>query len=203
MPAVPATERDESLGALLLARARAAIGRALGRAVELPDDPALAVRGATLVALSVDGKLRGRAGGARPVRALRDDVAANAVAAALHAPDSVPLAAAELDALRIEVALLSEIEFLDFADDAALLAQLTPFEHGLMLFGGCRGASFLPGDWRHFPDPGRFLAALKARAGVAAERPAGALMAARYRVRTWSESMHVQPREYAGADPRA
>jgi AmmeMemoRadiSam system protein A len=188
MPQPPATEND-ALGRELLARARAAIAHALGRgaAPGASSHPALAGRGASFVTLKKHGELRGCIGSVRAQRPLAEDVAQNAVAAAMRDPRFPPLAADELDAVEIEVSLLSEPEFLDFADEEGLLAQLRPGIDGLILFAGCRSATFLPQVWEQLPEPQHFLAALKQKAGLAPKRPAAGLMAARYQVRKWRE----------------
>ncbi|THF63490.1 AmmeMemoRadiSam system protein A [Pseudothauera rhizosphaerae] len=186
MPQPPDT--DDALGAVLLARARTAIARELGAAAPaLPDDPALEQRGATFVTLKKHGELRGCIGSLRAQRPLGEDVAANAVAAATRDPRFPPLMAKELAEVDIEVSLLSEPEFLDFADEDDLLAQLRPFEDGLILFAGCRSATFLPQVWEQLPEPRRFLAALKQKGGLPPDYPVSQLMAARYHVRKWHE----------------
>lgn len=189
MPQPPATE-DDALGKALLARARAAIAHALGHkgaGAEESDHPALARRGASFVTLKKNGELRGCIGSLRAQRPLAEDVASNAVAAATRDPRFPPLSADELAGVDIEVSLLSEPEFLDFDDERHLLAQLRPGTDGLILFSGCRSATFLPQVWEQLPDPRTFLAALKQKAGLPPERPAANLMAARYQVRKWRE----------------
>ncbi len=177
---------DTELGTLLLARARQAIAHHLGLGEPPPPEPALAERGATFVTLTKDGELRGCIGSLRPQRSLAEDVAANAVGACRD-PRFPPLAATEFPLIRIEVSLLSAPDFLAFADEAGLLSQLRPGEDGLILFAGCRSATFLPQVWSQLPEPARFLAALKHKLGLAADHPAERLMAARYSVRKWME----------------
>lgn len=177
------------LGARLLARARQAIAHhlGLGPAAGKDDDPRLATRGATFVTLKEDGELRGCIGSLRAQRPLAEDVVANAVAAASRDPRFPPVAADEFDRLHIEVSLLSEPEFIDFRDEAELLAQLRPGEDGLILFAGCRSATFLPQVWDQLPEPAQFLAALKHKAGLDPARTVDGLMAARYQVQKWQE----------------
>lgn len=185
---MPATSTE--LGALLLARARQAIAHHLGRAAAPPpaaDDPRLAGRGATFVTLKRQGELRGCIGSVRPQRPLGDDVVENAMAAASRDHRFPPLTADELDTTDIEVSLLSPAEFLDFRNDAELLAQLRPGEDGLILFAGCRSATFLPQVWENLPAPADFLAALKHKAGLDPQRPIDGMMAARYTVQKWRE----------------
>lgn len=181
---------ETELGDTLLGLARAAIAHHLGRGPQpvVPDEARLRERGATFVTLTEDGELRGCIGSLRRGRALAEDVIANAVAAASADPRFEPLQAGELDRIRVEVSLLSEPEYLEFADEDALLAQLRPNEDGLIVFSGCRSATFLPQVWEQLPVPRDFLAALKRKAGLAPDRPVPGLMAARYQVRKWKEA---------------
>lgn len=178
------------LGPRLLALARAAIAHHLGAGPEpVPgDDAALRARGASFVTLRLDGKLRGCIGSIRRSRALGEDVVANAVAAASRDSRFAPLALDELARTRIEVSLLSEPEFLEFSDEASLLAQLQPHRHGLMLFNCCASTTFLPQVWEQLPEPADFLAALKRKAGLRPDHDVLALMAARYTVDKWQEA---------------
>ena len=181
---------DTDLGSTLLALARQAIAHHLGRAPApvVPDDPRLHAKGATFITLTKDGDLRGCIGSLRRSRKLGDDVLANAVAAAMEDPRFPPLEADELDAIAIEVSVLSEPEFLDFFGEEELLAQLRPGEDGLIIFSGCRSATFLPQVWEQLPEPRQFLAALKHKAGLPTNREVVELMAARYHVQKWKET---------------
>ncbi len=186
---MPANSTDkDALGPLLLARARQAIAHHIGLGPAPADDPRLAQRGACFVTLTLDGALRGCIGSVRPQRALGEDVATNAVGAASRDPRFAPVDSAEFDRLQIEVSLLSSPEFIDFNTEAELLAQLKPGEDGLILFAGCRSATFLPQVWEQLPAPTAFLGALKHKAGLAPERPVDGLMAARYTVQLWQEN---------------
>ena len=153
----------------------------------LAGDPRLDGPGATFVTLTRDGDLRGCVGSVRAQRPLGEDVATNAVAAATRDTRFAPVTRAELNDLRVEVSLLSDPQFLEFASEDELLQQLRPEVDGLMLFAGCRSAVFLPHVWTQLREPSLFLAALKEKAGVAAGRPADTLMAAAFTVRKWKE----------------
>lgn len=177
------------LGPPLLRLAREAIAHwlALGPAPSPPDDSRLQARGACFVTLTLDGELRGCMGSLRRTRSLGNDVIENAVAAATRDPRFPPLTAGEFEAVTIELSVLSEPDFIDFADEADLLRQLRPHEDGLILFAGCRNATFLPQVWEQLPEPRLFLAALKQKAGMPAEKAVDGLMAARYAVQKWEE----------------
>ncbi len=181
---------DTDLGTLLLHLARAAIADhlGLGPQPQPADEPRLEERGATFVTLTLEGKLRGCIGSLRRTRKLGEDVIVNAVAAASKDSRFPPLSPAEFERVVIEVSLLSEPEFIDFDTEDSLLQQLKPHEDGLMLFAGCRSATFLPQVWEQLSTPEEFLAALKRKAGMAVERPVDGLMAARYSVCKWQEA---------------
>jgi AmmeMemoRadiSam system protein A len=177
-------------GPALLALARAAIAHELGLGPP-PDtgaDPVLCERGASFVTLTIDGELRGCIGSLKPQRPIGEDVAHNAVGAAMHDPRFGPLSAAEFGRVRIGVSRLAPAEFLDFSDEADLLRQLRPGIDGLIIFSSCRSATFLPQVWDSLPEPERFLAALKRKAGFDPAKPVAGLMAARYTVEKWEEA---------------
>lgn len=179
---------DIELGGVLLARARHAIEHALGlHDVGPADDERLLERAATFVTLRIESDLRGCIGSVRAQRPLGHDVSVNAVAAATRDPRFMPVCIEELNDIRIEVSLLSEPEFLEFGDEDDLLRQLEPGVHGLMLFAGCRSATFLPQVWEQLPDPLDFLTALKRKGGLPPLGRVDNLMAATYTVRKWKE----------------
>ncbi len=185
----PYTDSQDEIGPVLLARARSAIARHLGLPTDVPPAPDwLSRRRATFVTLTRHGELRGCIGSVRAQRPLGDDVEANAVAAATRDPRFPPLSADEFADIQVEVSLLSEPEFIEFGDEAALAAQIQPGKHGVILFSGCRSATFLPQVWEQLPTPEAFLAALKQKAGLDPRRPAPKLMAATYTVQKWSEA---------------
>ena len=181
---------DTEFGALLLRLARAAIAHhlGLGPRPQAVGDPRLDERGATFVTLTLNGELRGCIGSVRRTRSLGEDLIVNAIGAASRDSRFPPLLQAEFEHVLIEVSVLSEPEFIDFDTEADLLERITPHKDGLMLFAGCRSATFLPQVWEQLPAPADFLAALKRKAGMAVERPVDGLMAARYGVRKWRES---------------
>jgi AmmeMemoRadiSam system protein A len=178
---------DTELGPLLLGRAREAITQRLHDGSTLAGDPRLDGPGATFVTLTRDGDLRGCVGSVRAQRPLGEDVATNAVGAATRDTRFAPVTRAELNDLRVEVSLLSDPQFLEFASEDELLQQLRPEVDGLMLFAGCRSAVFLPQVWTQLREPSLFLAALKEKAGLTAGRSADTLMAAAFTVRKWKE----------------
>lgn len=188
-PAVPGKAEGALQGATLVRLARAAISRALGwhYAVEARGDW-LDRPGATFVTLHKAGRLRGCIGSLQPHRALREDVRANAEAAAFRDPRFEPLTFDELRQIDIEVSLLSPLEDLTFASEQALLDQLRPGVDGLVLEHEGHRGTFLPQVWETLPTPAAFLRELKRKAGLAPDFWDPAVRVARYRVDKWSEA---------------
>jgi MEMO1 family protein len=180
-------------GAKLLAIARSAIAGALGRDAGAPTRDAawLGEWRATFVTLKLGGELRGCVGALEPHRPLAEDVAGNAVAAALHDPRFPPLRAEELERADLEVSLLSSPTRIGFASHDELLAQLRPGVDGLILQhrdDPSRRATFLPQVWESLPDRDAFVAQLKHKAGLPAEEPSGRCVFKRYSVVKWREA---------------
>ena len=155
-------------GIVLMSLARAAIERSLGLTPSYEMNAAWLEReAAVFVSLTTaDGALRGCIGSLEAHRTLEDDVAQNAVAAALRDPRFAPVRAEELDALRIEVSLLTTPAPMQFASEEDALAQLRPQQDGLIFAAAGRRSTFLPQVWEQIPAPREFLAQLKLKAGL-------------------------------------
>ena len=107
-PFMPEAAETEERGRVLLSIARESLAEAFGLdRVPRPAEPWLAEPGACFVTLMKDGELRGCIGSLEAERALGEDVAENARAAALRDPRFAPLTAAEWPRCRVEVSLLS------------------------------------------------------------------------------------------------
>lgn len=178
---------DAALGERLLARARQAIAHELGLAAAVAQDAELAERGASFVTLTRHGQLRGCIGSLKPQRPLGDDVAINACNAAFRDPRFAPVDVDEWPSIAIEVSVLGKATFLDAKHEDEVIARLRPGEDGVILFEGCRQATFLPQVWAQLPEPRAFLAALKQKAGLRPEHWSDAVMVATYPVRKWRE----------------
>lgn len=181
---------DEArFGRTLVQLARAAIDEALGGT---PVWPATGARfdapGAVFVTLLRDGSLRGCIGSLEACRPLREDLVANAVAAATRDPRFPPLTAAELPRVKIEVSLLSPPRPLAVHGEAEVLAAVRPGIDGVILEHGRHRATFLPQVWTQLPAPRDFFAHLKQKAGLAADFWAPTLRVSTYTVRKWSEA---------------
>jgi len=123
-------------------------------------------RGASFVTLHQAGAVRGCVGSPTPHRPLQDDVAHNARAAALHDPRFDPLTPAELPSTLVDVAVLNSPTRLTFSSEAALYRQLRPGTDGLIVSHRDAVATYLPDVWLEYPEPHRFVAELRAKAGI-------------------------------------
>ncbi len=124
---------------------------------------------ATFVTLTIDKVLRGCVGTINAQRPLVVDICHNAFGAAFADPRFTPLSAEEYKDVNIEISVLSAPEpvYADSAEDLQRL--LRPGIDGLILYDGWHRATFLPSVWELLPEPGDFLAHLKAKAGLPAD----------------------------------
>lgn len=185
-------------GAALLGLARQAIERAIlpvqraqperhrGRAAG-DHDEAFQAWGASFVTLTENGQLRGCIGTPEAWRPLKDDVQANAVAAALRDPRFAPLQPQEWPSVRVEVSVLSPLEAMECTNEAQALAKLRPSVDGLALACGRHRATFLPQVWEQLPTPALFLAQLKRKAGLPTHFWSPDLRLQRFTVHKWKE----------------
>jgi AmmeMemoRadiSam system protein A len=158
---------DESTrrGIMLLAIAREAIARATDEPIRCDwREPWLCIRAATFVTLRCDGELRGCIGTVDPHRALGDDVANNARAAAYQDRRFGPVTSQERARLGIEVSLLSIRSPVAACTEAEAAAALRPGVDGVVFEFEERRATFLPQVWENLPDPVDFLVQLRVKA---------------------------------------
>jgi AmmeMemoRadiSam system protein A len=137
--------------------------------------------------LTRNGQLRGCIGTLIATRALAEDVACNAHAAAFKDPRFPPLTHAEFLDIRVEVSLLSTPEPITVADEADALRQIVPHSTGVVFECHGRRATFLPQVWQQLPRPQQFLAALKQKAGFPADFWSPGVCLSRYTVQKWVE----------------
>jgi hypothetical protein len=183
---------DASLGRFLLGTARRSIAEVLGlQHADAGIDTghlALARPGASFVTLhGADGRLRGCIGRLQAVRPLIEDVHANARAAAFHDSRFTPLRTHEWPGLQVEVSVLGEAQPLSLANEAEARAVLRPGVDGVIFEWRHAHATFLPQVWQQLPDAGDFLAALKHKAGLAADFWSAEVRLSRYRVRSYAD----------------
>jgi uncharacterized protein len=180
------TGRD--LGLALLTIARSAIADRLGLfKCDEQTEAALQQPSATFVTLRHLGELRGCVGSLKAFRPLGVDVRENAIAAAFRDPRFAPLAAAEFEAMSVEVSLLSVGERIDAVNEADLVRRLRPGVDGLILEYGRHRATLLPQVWEALADAREFLAALKHKAGLPIDFWDASVNVSRYAVTKWTE----------------
>ena len=182
---VSGTSENTAPGTSLLRLARGSIDYGLVHGKPLPVDcevlpPSLAETRATFTTLHAEGKLRGCCGTLEASQPLARDVVHSAFQAAFHDPRFDPVGKDEVEAISLEISVLSPMEMMTVADEADLLGQLTPGVDGLVLIEGWRRATFLPKVWESLPEPVQFLAHLKQKAGLAANHWSPNLQVARY-----------------------
>ncbi|MCX7175286.1 MAG: AmmeMemoRadiSam system protein A, partial [Proteobacteria bacterium] len=149
--------------------------------------PELTRPGAVFVTLTEHGELRGCIGSLEAWRPLRDDVVANARAAAFNDPRFPPLRAEELSKIRVEVSLLSPSQPMSFSSEVDAIGQLRPNIDGVILeWGGHRG-TFLPQVWESLTEPRQFMNQLKRKAGLPPDFWHEDIKLSRYQVEKWKE----------------
>ena len=186
-------ERQDSLGPELLQLARSSIEYGLIHRQPLPVEDGelsseLAAPAATFTTLRIQRDLRGCCGTLEAERPLAADVAYSAFRAAFHDPRFPPVRKAELDAVTLEVSVLSPLESLPVANEADLINQLRPGTDGLVILAGARRATFLPTVWESLPEPGKFLDALKVKCGLPGDYWSEQLAFQRYRTTSYAEA---------------
>lgn len=178
----------DAAGSVLVGVARGAIESQLSGTEQTTVEGAwLGQAGASFVTLKKSGALRGCIGSLEAARALRTDVAENALGAAFRDPRFPALAAAEWPQCQVEVSLLSRPKPLRFADEADLLEQIVVGEDGLILEAHGRRSTFLPQVWESLPDKRRFVRELLRKAGLAEDTRLTACKVSRYRVVKFDE----------------
>ncbi len=147
---------------ILLNLARQALTSALCAelppAVELQSLPEkLRQPGATFVTLTHRGELRGCIGSLEAAQPLVFDVIEHAIAAALQDYRFMPVSAAELPDLEIEISRLTPAKQLEYENPEDLLEKLRESREGVVVRDGLRRATFLPQVWEKIPDPAEFM----------------------------------------------
>ncbi len=179
---------SDAFGQALLLLARNAIAGELGEA-QRPEVEAAELNqpGACFVTLTKDGKLRGCIGSLEARRPLREDVRANARAAAFNDQRFPPLTRDEFPSIHVEISLLTKPQPMTFTSEEDALAQLRPHIDGVVLEIGNHRSTFLPQVWEQLPEPRQFLAQLKMKAGLPPSFWSAELRLSRYQVQKWKE----------------
>jgi len=154
----------------LLRLARQAIETALhGGDVPLPADAIFQTPAAVFVTLREHGDLRGCVGSIEADQPLGRAVVSAARAAAFTDPRFAPLSIGELDAVRIEISVLSPLVPLPVASEAEAIRALARTRPGVLLRCGHRQGLLLPKVWESVADAAEFLRHLKRKAGLPAD----------------------------------
>ncbi len=188
-----APDSDELPGTELLRLARGSIEYGIAHAEPLPINcdempRALTEPAATFTTLRLEGQLRGCCGGLEAVYPLAKDVVNSAFHAAFRDHRFGPVREDELGAIRLEVSVLSALESIHVKDETDLLGRLVPGTDGLVIIAEGRRATLLPKAWDMFPEPGRFLTALKTKCGLPEDYWSESLRFQRYRTTSYAES---------------
>lgn len=185
---------DAADRARLLALARQSISAGRGRATPGAPPPLrelsapLRTPQASFVTLRRAGLLRGCRGTLEAEHPLAHDVWENAWFSAYDDPRFPLLEAEDEAAVEISISVLSALEPIAATSRAALLGQIEPGRHGLVLAAGPHRATFLPQVWSALPTPGRFLDELLAKAGLPAEPWSPVTRAWRYTAESFGEA---------------
>jgi uncharacterized protein len=149
----------------------------------------LTARRASFVTLHAEEKLRGCIGSLEPRTSLAEDVSFNAYAAAFRDTRFQPLQSDELDALSLDISVLSSPEMLEFDSESSLLEIVRPGIDGLILQEHDFRSTFLPSVWESLPDPDQFLGQLKLKAGLATDYWSASIRIWRYTTESFGASI--------------
>lgn len=154
--------------------------------VDISEYPqALQEKRASFVTLNIHHNLRGCIGTLSPYRALVEDIAHNAHAAAFSDPRFPALSEHEFPLLAYHLSVLSDTSPMAFASEPDLLAQIRPGIDGLILSDKGQRGTFLPSVWEQLPEPEMFLQHLKLKAGLPGNYWSDSLEVSRYTVESW------------------
>jgi len=179
--------RDEE-GQRLCTYARQCIAAALGGpSAQPPSLATLSIDGACFVTLYSGDVLHGCIGSLEAHQSLLQDVAENAVSAALRDPRATPLRLGDEQALRVEVSLLSPLQRLQVNSRAETIAALRPGTDGVLLRYHGRRGTFLPQVWDELPDRHEFYRHLLRKAGLPSDLDSPEVEVYRYTVEKWHQ----------------
>lgn len=180
----------EQVQLLDIARRSIESGLAGGNALQLGNESpsgSLSIPLSSFVTLTRSGALRGCVGSLESSGPLAQSVADSAFKAAFRDSRFTPLEAAEIEDIRIEISVLSQLEPLAVANRADLLNRLRPGEDGLLLQDGNYRATFLPKMWEMFSEPEKFLDQLLVKAGLSDDYWSETISFQRYRAFSFGE----------------
>jgi len=180
-------DRDQLLE---IARRSIESGLAGDNALQLGNESpsaSLSIPLSSFVTLTRSGALRGCVGSLESTGPLAQSVADSAFKAAFRDSRFAPLEIGEIEDLRIEISVLSELEPLTVSNRAELLNRLQLGEDGLLLQDGNYRATFLPKMWEKISNPEIFLDQLLVKAGLPDDYWSGSISFMRYRALSFGE----------------
>jgi AmmeMemoRadiSam system protein A len=148
----------------------------------------LRIEFAVFITLTRFGELRGCVGSLQAVDPLAQAVANSAFNAAFRDRRFGRVEIAELDDLRIEISVLSELEPVDAVSREALLDNLDPGVDGLLMEDQDHRSTFLPKVWEKILSPDEFLGELMRKAGLPAEHWSDTIRFHRYHTLSFTEN---------------
>ncbi len=181
------SDRDQLLE---IARRSIESGLAGGSALQLGNGNlagSLYIPLSSFVTLTHSGALRGCVGSLESTGPLAQSVADSAFKAAFSDSRFLPLEAAEIEDIIIEISVLSRLEPLTAANRVDLVNQLQPGEDGLLLRDGSYRATFLPKMWEALSGPEEFLDQLLVKAGLSGDYWSESISFMRYRALSFGE----------------
>ena len=129
--------------------------------------PTLTEKLGCFVTLKKYGKLRGCIGNIWPTRPLASGVQANAISAAFQDPRFAPVKPGEMDALKIEISVLTVPREIEYNSAVDLLEKLRPGVHGVVLTqGASHRSTYLPQVWDEITRKEVFLSMLCRKGGM-------------------------------------
>ncbi len=160
--------------------------------------PFLAQQGAVFVTLNKQHRLRGCIGSLKAYRPLIDDIMANARAAAFEDNRFYPLKLEEIDAVDIEVSVLTPPKKITYRSVEDLKQKVHPHTDGIILKAGSHRATYLPQVWEQMAGFDEFFSFLCRKAGLDANCLALHPTLYRYSDKKYSETT-VRKRQMANA----
>ncbi len=193
MPPSLCIDLDPRERAQLLDIARQSLGEGLARGRALVVDlQALAENfntpAAVFITLTRNGELRGCVGSLQALDPLAQAVANSAFNAAFGDRRFPSLRADELDTIRIEISVLSQMEPIEADSRQALLDALKPGIDGLVLEDRGYRSTFLPKVWDSLASPTEFLEHLCLKAGLGARHWSDTIRFHRYHTLSFAEN---------------
>ena len=121
----------------------------------------------TFVTLWKNNELRGCIGNLESEKPIYQSVIDNCLASALLDPRFTTLKSNELDDIKIEISILSELKKLpNFTDYTSFLKYLNKYKPGLLIKKGTYQATFLPQVWEDLNSAELFISLLCEKAGL-------------------------------------